>query len=129
MKFIDLPLSIQEVAAHTLRNRITEIGVESATKETIDNMAHNVRDAFNGLYSVSVEDTNISEEKKENMDFHKFWKHVEAIAKANLLELNNLYHREKDSHQSSHHQGIVTLIALMKEQDVYRPESLNDTAQ
>ncbi|GCG54353.1 hypothetical protein BvCms1816_02360 [Escherichia coli] len=50
MEFKDLPLSIQEIAAHTLRQRLNEAMAESATKETIDNMARNVHDAFTGLY-------------------------------------------------------------------------------
>ncbi len=50
MEFKDLPPSIQEIAAHALRQRLSEVGAESATKETIDNMARNVRDAFTGLY-------------------------------------------------------------------------------
>ncbi len=50
MEFEDLPLSIQEIAAHTLRQHLNEAMAESATKETIDNMARNVHDAFTGLY-------------------------------------------------------------------------------
>ncbi|HAW0919578.1 TPA: hypothetical protein JLL04_005168 [Escherichia coli] len=50
MEFKDLPLSIQEIAAHTLHQRLNEAMAESATKETIDNMARNVHDAFTGLY-------------------------------------------------------------------------------
>ncbi|WP_247171687.1 hypothetical protein [Escherichia coli] len=50
MEFKDLPLSIQEIAAHILRQRLNEAMAESATKETIDNMARNVHDAFTGLY-------------------------------------------------------------------------------
>ncbi|HDD9007557.1 TPA: hypothetical protein PBP70_004146 [Escherichia coli] len=50
MEFKDLPPSIQEIAAHTLRQRLNEVMAESATKETVDNMARNVRDAFTGLY-------------------------------------------------------------------------------
>ncbi|EPA1832512.1 hypothetical protein ACQ01Z_005086, partial [Escherichia coli] len=50
MEFKDLPLSIQEIAAHTLRQHLNEAMAESATKETIDNMARNVHDAFTGLY-------------------------------------------------------------------------------
>ncbi|WP_097411391.1 hypothetical protein [Escherichia coli] len=51
MEFKDLPPSIQEVAAHTLRQRLTEAELKSATKKDIDNMACNVRDAFTELYS------------------------------------------------------------------------------
>lgn len=50
MEFKDLPPSIQEIAAHTLRQRLNEVMAESATKETVDNIARNVRDAFTGLY-------------------------------------------------------------------------------
>ena len=50
MEFKDLPKEIQEIAAHTLRQRLSEAGTESVTKDDIDNMARNVRDAFTGLY-------------------------------------------------------------------------------
>lgn len=50
MEFKDLPPSIQEIAAHTLRQRLTEVELESATKTVINNMTGNVRDAFTGLY-------------------------------------------------------------------------------
>lgn len=51
MEFKDLSLSIQEIAAHTLRQRLNEVALESVTKKDTDNMARNVRDAFVGLYS------------------------------------------------------------------------------
>ncbi|EPU1370317.1 hypothetical protein ACVUO4_004086 [Escherichia coli] len=51
MEFKDLPPSIQKIAAHTLRQRLTEAELESATKTVINNMTANVRDAFTGLYS------------------------------------------------------------------------------
>ncbi|ELJ9860837.1 hypothetical protein RUM99_004008 [Escherichia coli] len=121
MEFKDLPISIQEIAAHTLRQRLKELELESVTKKDTDNMARNVRDAFTGLYSVSVESNNIPDEQEESTDLHEFWKSVEAIAKAELLELKNLYHHENDRRQSSHHQGLATLTALIKGQDVYRP--------
>ncbi|EER8336725.1 hypothetical protein IAH92_004869 [Escherichia coli] len=54
MEFKDLPKEIQEIAAHALHQRLNEVELESATKKYIDNMARNVRDAFTGLYSVSV---------------------------------------------------------------------------
>ncbi|EFL0938139.1 hypothetical protein BMG76_004327, partial [Escherichia coli] len=50
MEFKDLPPSIQEIAAHTLRHRLNELELESVTKKDTDNMARNVRDAFTGLY-------------------------------------------------------------------------------
>lgn len=50
MEFKDLPTSIQEIAAHTLRHRLNELALESVTKKDTDNMARNVRDAFTGLY-------------------------------------------------------------------------------
>ncbi|HAP0161421.1 TPA: hypothetical protein IRR21_000415 [Escherichia coli] len=50
MEFKDLPKEIQEIAAHTLRQRLSEAGTESVTKDDIDNMARNVHDAFTGLY-------------------------------------------------------------------------------
>lgn len=50
MEFKNLPLSIQEIAAQTLRQRLNELALESVTKKDIDNMARNVRDAFTGLY-------------------------------------------------------------------------------
>ncbi|CAD6110345.1 ybl81 [Escherichia coli] len=50
MEFKDLPHSIQEIAAHTLRQRLNEVALEAETKKDIDNMARNVRDAFTGLY-------------------------------------------------------------------------------
>ncbi len=59
MKFKDLPLSIQEIAAQTLRQRLNELALESVTKKDTDNMARNVRDAFIGLYSVSVTNNGI----------------------------------------------------------------------
>lgn len=51
MEFKDLPISIQEIAAHTLRQRLKELELESVTKKDTDNIARNVRDAFAGLYS------------------------------------------------------------------------------
>ncbi|HGX3732658.1 TPA: hypothetical protein ACNEKB_004775, partial [Escherichia coli] len=51
MEFKDLPPSIQEIAAHTLRHRLNELELESVTKKDTDNMARNVRDAFTGLFS------------------------------------------------------------------------------
>lgn len=50
MEFKDLPKEIQEIAAHTLRQRLSEAWTESVTKDDIDNMVRNVRDAFTGLY-------------------------------------------------------------------------------
>ncbi len=50
MEFKDLPLSIQEIAVHTLRQRLNELALESVTKKDTDNMARNVHDAFTGLY-------------------------------------------------------------------------------
>ncbi|ERC80537.1 hypothetical protein [Escherichia coli] len=50
MEFKDLPPSIQEIAAHTLRHRLNELELESVTKKDTDNMARNVRDAFTRLY-------------------------------------------------------------------------------
>ena len=129
MEFKELPKEIQEIAAHTLRQRLNEVALEAETKKDIDNMARNVRDAFTGLYSVSVEDNNIPDEQEESTDPHKFWKSVEVIAKAKLLELNNLYHRENDGRHSLHHQGVSTLIALTKEQGEYNPVALNDTVK
>ncbi len=59
MEFKELPHSIQKIAAHALRQRLTEVALESATKKDIDNMARNVRDAFTGLYfCVSVNNHN-----------------------------------------------------------------------
>ncbi len=66
MEFKELPKEIQEIAAHTLRQRLNEVALEAETKKDIDNMARNVRDAFTGLYSVSVEDNNIPDEQKES---------------------------------------------------------------
>lgn len=53
MEFKVLPSSIQEIAAHALRQRLSEVEAESATKETINNMARNIRDAFTSLYGYS----------------------------------------------------------------------------
>ncbi|HAP0112932.1 TPA: hypothetical protein IRQ12_002463 [Escherichia coli] len=50
MEFKDLSLSIQEIAVHTLRQRLNELALESVTKKDTDNMARNVHDAFTGLY-------------------------------------------------------------------------------
>ncbi len=66
MEFKELPKEIQEIAAHTLRQRLNEVALEAETKKDIDNMARNVRDAFTGLYSVSVEDNNIPDEREES---------------------------------------------------------------
>ncbi|EES2877282.1 hypothetical protein COG02_004555 [Escherichia coli] len=38
MEFKDLPPSIQEIAAHTLRHRLNELELESVTKKDTDNM-------------------------------------------------------------------------------------------
>ncbi|EFN5058701.1 TPA: hypothetical protein HNC36_23880 [Escherichia coli] len=58
MEFKDLPHSIQEIAAHTLRQRLSEAVTESATKEVIDNIARNVRDAFTVLYEEKQDSDN-----------------------------------------------------------------------
>ncbi|HAV8840760.1 hypothetical protein U0A29_09365 [Escherichia coli] len=50
MEFKELPKEIQEIAAHALCQRLSEVELESATKKDIDNMTRNVRDAFTGLY-------------------------------------------------------------------------------
>ncbi|HFU7544780.1 TPA: hypothetical protein ACH7AF_005031, partial [Escherichia coli] len=50
MEFKDLPMQFQEMAAHALCQRLSEVELESATKKDIDNMVRNVRDAFTGLY-------------------------------------------------------------------------------
>ncbi|WP_097456665.1 hypothetical protein [Escherichia coli] len=60
MEFKELPKEIQEIAAHALCQRLSEVELESATKKDIDNMTRNVRDAFTGLYfcaSVNKHDT------------------------------------------------------------------------
>ncbi|WP_436835518.1 hypothetical protein, partial [Escherichia coli] len=44
------PMQFQEMAAHALCQRLSEVELESATKKDIDNMVRNVRDAFTGLY-------------------------------------------------------------------------------
>ncbi|ELR0533950.1 hypothetical protein R3I79_004103 [Escherichia coli] len=129
MELKDLPMQFQEMAANIVRSQLATLDLSTAEKETIDNMVRNVRDAFTGLYSVSVEDNNIPDEQEESIDLHKFWKSVEVIAKAKLLELNSLYHRENDARQSLHHQGVATLIALTKEQGEYHPVALNDTVK
>ncbi|MED0056218.1 hypothetical protein RCL95_15240 [Escherichia marmotae] len=66
MEFKELPKEIQMIAAHTLRQHLTEVELEAATKKDIDNMTRNVRDAFTGLYfcaSVNKHDSE-SEAKK-----------------------------------------------------------------
>lgn len=35
MEFKDLPPSIQEIAAHTLRQRLNEVALEAETKKTL----------------------------------------------------------------------------------------------
>lgn len=92
MKFKDLPLSIQEIAAQTLRQRLNELALESVTKKDTDNMARNVRDAFIGLYSVSVTNNQDTEEAakriasamvfyvEEKYSKKEFWKMAKRIA-------------------------------------------------
>lgn len=92
MEFKDLPPSIQEIAAHTLRQRLTEVDAESVTREVIDKLSRNVRDAFTGLYSVAVTDSNDAEDAakqisstmgfyvKEKYSKKEFWKIARAIA-------------------------------------------------
>ncbi|EOL1189136.1 hypothetical protein ABL727_RS26085, partial [Escherichia coli] len=74
MEFKDLLKEIQEIAAHALHQRLNEVELESATKKYIDNMARNVRDAFTGLYSVSVTNNQNTEETAKRiasvMGFH-----------------------------------------------------------
>ncbi|EPP2860305.1 hypothetical protein ACUNTF_004880, partial [Escherichia coli] len=38
MEFKELPKEIQEIAAHTLRQRLNEVALEAETKKDIDNM-------------------------------------------------------------------------------------------
>lgn len=92
MEFKDLPPSIQEIAAHTLRQRLTEVEAESATNEVIDKLSRNVRNAFTGLYSVSVTNSQDVEEAAKRiasaMGFYveekyskkEFWKIAKKIA-------------------------------------------------
>ncbi|EBA1772950.1 hypothetical protein DQY66_24680 [Salmonella enterica subsp. enterica serovar Utah] len=92
MEFKDLPTEIQVIAAHTLRQRLNELELESVTKKDTDNMARNVRDAFTGLYSVSVTNSQDTEEAAKQiaskMGFYvkgkyskkEFWKIAKRIA-------------------------------------------------
>ncbi|EGI41136.1 conserved hypothetical protein, partial [Escherichia coli TA280] len=76
MEFKDLPKEIQSIAATTLSDSLVEINPAYIKKETIDNLVRNVRDAFTGLYSVSVTNNqNTEEAAKRNASVTGF--HVE----------------------------------------------------
>ncbi|EMX8732502.1 hypothetical protein AAH255_000149 [Escherichia coli] len=68
MEFKDLPPSIQKIAAHTLRQRLTEVELESATKTVINNMTANVRDAFTGLYSCTSVNNDTKNTATQNLN-------------------------------------------------------------
>lgn len=124
MEFKDLPPSIQKIAAHTLRQRLTEAELESATKKDIDNMARNVRDAFTGLYSVSVTNNQNTEETAKRiasvMGFHveekyskkEFWKTTKKIAERELLSPAAIASFYEESYSDD--TGLPELLSLLE---------------
>ncbi|WP_229997284.1 hypothetical protein [Escherichia coli] len=124
MEFKDLPHSIQEIAAHTLRQRLNEAGTESVTKEDIDNMARNVRDAFTELYSGAVTDNYDAEVVakkiasslgfyvKEKYSKKEFWKTAKKIAERELLSpvANGSFYEENYSDDT----GLPELLSLLE---------------
>lgn len=50
MEFKDLPPEVQEMAANMVRSQLMTIELGTVEKETIDNIARNVRNAFIVLY-------------------------------------------------------------------------------
>lgn len=103
MKFKDLPLSIQEIAAQTLRQRLNELALESVTKKDTDNMARNVRDAFIGLYSVSVTNNQDTEEAAKRIASAMGFYVEEKYSKKNSGKWPNASQSEV---KCSLHQGI-----------------------
>ena len=122
MEFKDLLKEIQEIAAHALHQRLNEVELESATKKYIDNMAHNVRDAFTGLYSVSVTNNENPEETAKRiasvMGFHveeknskkEFWKSTKKLQSENchllrqsLLSMRKVIQMTQDYRNCSHY--------------------------
>ncbi len=103
MEFKDLLKEIQEIAAHALHQRLNEVELESATKKYIDNMARNVRDAFTGLYSVSVTNNQNTEETAKRiasvMGFHveekyskkEFWKTTKNCRARTVISCGNRF--------------------------------------
>ncbi|EEX6003086.1 hypothetical protein GFN49_005268 [Escherichia coli] len=122
MEFKDLLKEIQEIAAHALHQRLNEVELESATKKYIDNMARNVRDAFTGLYSVSVTNNQNTEETAKRiasvMGFHveekyskkEFWKTTKKLQSENchllrqsLLSMRKVIQMTQDYRSCSHY--------------------------
>ncbi|EFK8190757.1 hypothetical protein AP215_005097 [Escherichia coli] len=122
MEFKDLLKEIQEIAAHALHQRLNEVELESATKKYIDNMARNVRDAFTGLYSVSVTNNQNTEETAKRiasvMVFHveekyskkEFWKTTKKLQSENchllrqsLLSMRKVIQMTQDYRNCSHY--------------------------
>ncbi len=122
MEFKDLLKEIQEIAAHALHQRLNEVELESATKKYIDNMARNVRDAFTGLYSVSVTNNQNTEETAKRiasvMSFHveekyskkEFWKTTKKLQSENchllrqsLLSMRKVIQMTQDYRNCSHY--------------------------
>ncbi|EEJ7914570.1 hypothetical protein GS235_004430 [Salmonella enterica] len=106
MEFKDLPLSIQEIAAHTLRQRLSEVETESATKEVIDNMARNIRDAFTSLYGYSSMEKAllryISEENGcsvEVTNSHDIEKTAKQFAEKEVEDLNSKSQKQPNNHE------------------------------
>ncbi|MGX5920924.1 hypothetical protein ACT3KF_27400, partial [Escherichia coli] len=50
MEFKDLPVPFQEMAANIVRSQLATLDLSTVEKETIDNISHNVRNAFIKLY-------------------------------------------------------------------------------
>lgn len=58
MEFKDLPVPFQDMAANIVRSQLATLDLSTVEKETIDNISHNVRNAFIKLYEEKLSSEN-----------------------------------------------------------------------
>ncbi|EEZ3080513.1 TPA: hypothetical protein JLG49_000763 [Escherichia coli] len=94
MEFKDLPVPFQEMAANVVRSQLATLDLSTVEKETIDNISHNVRNAFIKLYEEKL--------SSENKDYSpKFTPHPggvneiyhETMVKALRMQIAELEHK------------------------------------
>ncbi len=124
MEFKDLPKEIQSIAATTLSDSLVEINPAYIKKETINNLVRNVRDAFTGLYSVSVTNNQNTEEAAKRTasvtGFHveekyskkEFWKTAKKIAERELSSPAAIGSFYEESYSDD--TGLPELLSLLE---------------
>ncbi|MEE7200258.1 hypothetical protein Q0S64_15655 [Escherichia coli O2:H6] len=71
----------------------------------------------------------VADKTEQKTEPSLFWNTVEAIARSKMFEFNNINHSGRDTHQSSHLEGVSMLLALLREQGECPQSTLNDTEQ